>query len=130
MFQTSVSAAMMEKSLSGLWQRQQLIAHNIANEDTPGFKAKRLAFEDALRREINSASRVTAISRQKMIERVEGVSPKVYEDKATATRTDGNNVDKLNEQIEQARVQIQYNALQRKINAHYSTLKYAINGGR
>ena len=33
--------------------RQKIIASNIANADTPGYKAKRLEFEQALARAIN-----------------------------------------------------------------------------
>jgi flagellar basal-body rod protein FlgB len=121
---------MLEKSLSALWQKQQLITNNIANEDTPGYKAKRMEFENLLRKEMDGMARVSAVSRKEQLARIEDVSPQIYDDEATEVRADGNNVNIHNEQIELARAQIQYDALQRKISGHYSTLKYAISGGR
>ena len=130
MFQNSLSVAMMEKSASALWRRQQVILHNVANEDTPGYKAKRLEFESALRRELHAGTpRVSAISGS-ALQRVERQAPIVYEDNSTIGRADGNNVNILNEQIEMARTQIQYNALLQRISGHYATLKYVISGGR
>ncbi len=37
-----------EKALDGIVLRQQVISHNIANQNTPGYHAKRVAFESAL----------------------------------------------------------------------------------
>jgi flagellar basal-body rod protein FlgB len=40
---------LMQKSLDVSWMRNEVIAHNIANVDTPGFKSRGLAFEDEFR---------------------------------------------------------------------------------
>ena len=40
-------------SLNLRQMRQEVIASNIANADTPGYKAKRLDFEEALQRAID-----------------------------------------------------------------------------
>lgn len=131
MFTESVSSAALEKALSATWQKAQLINNNIANEDTPGYKAKRMEFESYLRKELdNSSMRVSAMSRSARIDRINSIRPLVYRDESTEGRIDGNNVDIVTEQIELARTQIQYQALRDKINGHYQTLKYAISGGR
>lgn len=131
MFLQSVSDAAMEKSLSALWQRAQLITHNIANEDTPGYKAKRLSFEQTLSAEIRAVRNARGTQgREQAIQRLNNVAPRVYEDTGTIGRADGNNVDVTAEQIEMARVQLQYQALSQKLSGRYSTLKYAISGGR
>ena len=39
------SISMAEKSLDFLWAKQQIISYNIANVDTPGYKAKYVTFE-------------------------------------------------------------------------------------
>lgn len=128
MFNTSLSAAMMEKSLSALWKRNQVTMHNIANEDTPGYKAKRVEFESLLNREMNAMTNVTTFGKRNTIARVNSVEPIVYDDRSTVGRADGNNVDIDAENIELARIQIQYNALAQKITGHYNNLRYAFTG--
>ena len=132
-FADSISSAALEKALSANWQKAQLISNNIANEDTPGYKARRMEFESYLRRELQNQSsnmRVTAMTKRQKISRISTLRPYVYQDKSTVGRADGNNVNLDSEQMELARVQIQYQALRDKINSHYQALKYAISGGR
>lgn len=124
----SVSNAMVEKSADAAWQRMQVITHNIANEDTPGYKAKRLEFESLLRKEIGARTNVTALNSHGTIAEINGVRPRVYQDTGTVGRADGNNVDIDSENMEFAKVQIQYDAIIKKISGHYSTLKYVITG--
>jgi flagellar basal-body rod protein FlgB len=79
----------LRAALSGLAARQRTIANNVANVDTPNFKASEVRFEDALK---------TAISRGRP-----GSSPdqatlnaaasRTSHSDATSTRADGNNVD-------------------------------------
>ncbi|WP_439593556.1 flagellar basal body rod protein FlgB [Microbacterium sp.] len=45
----SVTATALSSALDGLSLRQRAIADNIANINTPGYHAKRVQFEDALR---------------------------------------------------------------------------------
>lgn len=132
MFTQSVSSAALEKALSATWQRRNVITHNIANEDTPGYKAQRLDFEGVLAGEVNNLRRGRAGVgvKEAGIKRLETIQPKVYEDTSTVGRADGNNVDILAEQIELARVEYQYQALSQRVGSHYSTLQYAISGGR
>ena len=44
----SKSLGMMRASLQGLSVQQEVILHNLANLDTPGYKAKYVSFEDTL----------------------------------------------------------------------------------
>lgn len=128
-FETTKSAA-MERALSGVWQRAQAIATNIANEDTPGYKGKKIAFEGMLQQELRSAEKTKTLTRSEKVERVNLTQPQMYNDPTLSVRADGNNVNLDNEHIELARAQMQYQALREKINGHYSQLKYAISGGR
>lgn len=130
MFLQSVSTAAMEKATSALWQRMQMISTNIANQDTPGYKAKRLDFESVLQSELSTVKNSQSISRQQAVDRIAAVTPQVYDETRTVTRADGNNVDILAEQAELARAQFQYQALTQKVSGYYATLKYAISGGR
>lgn len=48
----SVSSLALRSALDGLALRQRVTANNIANVNTPGFHAQRVAFEDALARSV------------------------------------------------------------------------------
>ncbi|MDR2909169.1 MAG: flagellar basal body rod protein FlgB [Oscillospiraceae bacterium] len=130
MFTQSVSSAALEKAMSATWQKAELITHNIANEDTPGYKAKRLEFESLLGAAMESNMRATAFDKTSRISRINNLQPVVYSDDSHEVRIDGNNVDIDSEQMELARTQIQYQALRDRVSGHYSLLKYAISGGR
>ena len=45
-----------EQGLSVLWQKQQIIAQNIANQDTPGYNCKYLDFYAVLKERMESTS--------------------------------------------------------------------------
>lgn len=128
-FETTQSAA-MERSFSAIWQRAQLITNNIANEDTPGYKSKKLAFEGILSHELRAVSNSRGMTRSQKVAAISDTKTTVFDDPLLAVRADGNNVNLDNEHIELARVQLQYQALKEKINGHYSQLKYVISGGR
>jgi flagellar basal-body rod protein FlgB len=128
-FDTPKSAA-MERSLSALWQRTQMIATNLANADTPGYKGKKIAFEGMLQNELRAAEKAHGMTRSEKVSRISSSQVKMFNDPSLSVRADGNNVNLDNEQIEIARTQLQYQALKEKINGHYTSLKYAISGGR
>lgn len=74
----SVTTLALTSALDGLSQRQRAIADNIANVNTPDYKAKVVSFEDKLRDSVAAGSgRVTATM-------TESLNP---------TRLDGNNVN-------------------------------------
>ncbi|MEM9131545.1 MAG: flagellar biosynthesis protein FlgB [Actinomycetota bacterium] len=70
-------------ALRGLEVQRQAYEHNIANVETPGFKARRVSFEDSLR---------AAIDRQDL----RGFSPTTSLS-TEPTRIDGSNVDLADE---------------------------------
>jgi flagellar basal-body rod protein FlgB len=63
-------------------QRQQVHAGNLANQNTPGYKARALAFEDAFN---------AALDEQGM-DRAMAVESRIYEPRATPMDVDGNDV--------------------------------------
>lgn len=62
--------------------RQQVHAGNLANQNTPGYKAKAVAFEDAFNEALDSQG----------LDRAMGVGPQVYQANATPSDPDGNDV--------------------------------------
>ena len=48
--------SVMNKTLDGLWARNEVISHNIANFETPNYKRKTIDFETSLQKAINEVS--------------------------------------------------------------------------
>ena len=128
----SITSAILQKALDGTWQRQRAIANNIANHETPGYKAVKVSFEDSLNREIQMLEDKEP-SKEQIAEDMGAIRDSeisVYSDDSTAQRADRNNVDLDLENIEMAKAQIQYEYLTRSMTDMYSRLRYAVSGGR
>lgn len=128
----SVTSAMLQKALDGVWQRQRAIANNIANHETPGYKAIKVDFEASLEQEIRKLEN-SIPAKEKMAETMEALKKSdinVYSDYSTSNRADGNNVDTDLENIEMARNQIQYQYLTRSMTDMFARLRYAISEGK
>jgi flagellar basal-body rod protein FlgB len=63
--------------------RQKVIAQNIANVNTPGYRHMEVSFEDTFNRLINQHNAAAAVK----------VEPRIVEGSGGAERVDGNNVD-------------------------------------
>jgi flagellar basal-body rod protein FlgB len=124
----------LQKGINASWLRNEVISNNIANVDTPGFKASRVQFEEILSETVEAdgelemavtdeghipGSGASAFSR---------VEPEVFTDETTSTRLDGNNVNIENEMVELAKNSIEYYATVSKINSEFRKLNTAING--
>lgn len=124
-----------EKSLDATWLRNEIIAQNIANSDTPGYKKRKVDFEKYLDNAIdkNGFKGNTTDGRHIPIGKadVDKVKIKVRQEyKNLSTRLDGNNVDVEIEMAELAKNTIRYNTLIQSVNKGYSMLKSAIREGR
>ena len=62
--------------------RQQVHAGNLANQNTPGFKARAVAFEDAFNEALDEQG----------VDKAMSVGTEVYEPRATPVDIDGNDV--------------------------------------
>ncbi len=104
-------------ALDALWAKQKVISDNIANYETPGYKAKTVNFEQTLGNiMIGDDQDTTATATITIDER----------DNDTI-RVDGNNVDMEQEQLELWKTYAQYNYLVNKISGDFTNLRYVIN---
>jgi len=115
--------------------RQELMASNIANADTPGYKAKRLDFEEALARAIDVDNELAMQSNDKNHFDVgnggfNNLEPHVYEDPNGVVSENGNTVERDKELAEMAENQIMYNAAVQLLNKKLGMMKYAIGADR
>lgn len=111
MFFDSKSFAVMRGGLEGLALQQQTILHNLANLDTPGYKAKSVSFDNVLK---DSKNRYD-------------LKAYVYTDDATSIRPDGNNVDADTESLKLYQNYVQQLYLYQKISGQFSNLRYVMN---
>lgn len=116
----------LEKAADASWARYNVIANNIANKDTPGYKRKDINFEDYLLEELTSGS--TQSVRQKIADvDLANLNPTTYTDYSELSyRLDGNNVDIDTENVELASTQIKYNALIDSVTHEFNMFRAAM----
>ena len=124
---------LLQKGLQAAELRHDVIANNIANVDTPGYKASHVEFEAYMQDALESGEFQGKMTRVGHIaigaqNNALNVQPAVISDTSTTMRMDGNNVDIDREMSELARNQIYYDTLVRKISGELNRLKLAIEG--
>ena len=138
------TAKALRTALTGLQMRQQAIANNIANVDTPGYKAQAVSFEDALKAQLAGPPRPQTqvlslgldttndkhIALQPVVKTTYDAKPVTQLSTDGTIRNDGNNVDVEREMTKLAETQITYNALGQMTNSELGILRSAINEGR
>lgn len=128
------TADTLQKGLSAAWTRNNVIQHNIANVETPGYKAYDYDFEAVFASSLTDTSGLkTKTSREGHIifGRNSGNGLGIVQDKTESMRMDGNNVDIENENAKLAQNTIYQNAVLLKLNGELARLNMAITeGGR
>jgi flagellar basal-body rod protein FlgB len=119
------SISMAEKSLDYLWAKQTTTLNNIANGETPGYKAKYVKFEDEFRNRLSAARKSTSGDIGNIIN---GSRYYVRDTKEESARLDGNNVNVDVENVELARTTLQYQYELNSLNSDISRLRTIIKG--
>lgn len=118
----------LEKGLDASWLRGQVIANNIANVQTVGFKTSSVEFESIFQDALDDAG-YTADKDLNSISSLGNVEPIVTQDTDTSMRSDGNNVDIEAENASLAKNTIYYNTLLQKLNSELEKINTAIHEG-
>ena len=142
-FLTSNSQLLLEKSMGYLWTKQAAILDNIANAETPNYKAKVVTFEESLRsklearlaaaqasalRGVNGAAKTPRRAAVSSIRRIiEDAEPYVFEAQEQ-TRMDDNGVNTTDQMVELIRNAYQQQYVYQAISKHYSILQTAVRG--
>jgi flagellar basal-body rod protein FlgB len=116
------------KAADGAWARNEAIANNIANVDTPGYKRQDVSFEEQLQHALK-ASKYPSLD-SKVAEanlHLNRLNPRTYTDIPNwSYRMDKNNVDIDTENVELASNQIKYNGITNSIDSEFANLKLVI----
>lgn len=110
LFDDRISKAMYS-GMDALWLKQKVISNNIANYDTPNYKAKTVDFQELIDRKMNEAGK----------ERVTyNYVATISTDNNSVMKIDGSNVDIEKEELELWRTYAQYSYLQQKIKSEFT----------
>lgn len=81
------------KALDLTWKRNETIASNVANAETPGYRAADLSFGHELEKAFEKQSSPLTLTNTKHIDTVSQSGAHLIPDLSGATKADGNNVD-------------------------------------
>ena len=123
-------------SLTQRATRQKVITANIANAETPGFRALGYDFEAQLQAVAGQEGELAATTsdprhlRNPWSSADGSMRPDVYIRPTESIGQDGNTVDVDKEMADLAQNEILYRSAVEIINRKLATVRYAINGGR
>jgi len=117
-----------QKALDVSWAKQKLTLDNIANVDTPGYKAKYALFEDELRSKLSLLNKKGRSNIGDIRDAINGSQMRVRQSTEESIRADGNNVNLDVEQTEIVRNTYQYQFALNQINDEFTRLRTAIEG--
>lgn len=128
---SSPQETVLEQALGAAALRHKVIANNVANVNTPGFKKSDVVFEDKLAAALSGNTLPMARTHANHLRGRQGdaFTPSVVTDTKTSLRTDGNNVDIDAEMANVAKNTIYYDAVAKQLGRYFSNLKSAIRGG-
>ena len=126
-FLSSNSQLLLEKSMGFLWTKQAAILDNIANAETPNYKAKVVTFEDSIRQKLEQAAGRPQGAGKAVREVLEDSELNLFEAQEQ-TRMDDNGVNVTTEMTEMIRNAYQQQYVYSAINKQLSLLRMAIKG--
>jgi flagellar basal-body rod protein FlgB len=110
------TVGLLEKALNIRAFYQKVLASNVANVETPGYREKRVDFLKELDR--------SGAGNSSSVEVVEAESPE------GANTVDGNSVNMEDQIVKMTENTLMYNSFVQLIGKKFSMMKYVINEGR
>ena len=127
----------LPRAMTAATIRQEVVANNIANVNTPNYRKSSVEFEELLARELYGEE---PDGKLKMVRTHDKhlphtplkfhAEPTIIQDNTTIMRTDDNNVDIDIEMATLSKNQLYYNAMATELGGHVTRLKNAITSGQ
>lgn len=119
-------------SLNFRQMRQEILAANVANAETPGYKSKVVDFEAALQRALDVDGNLEMLTSDSEHFDVgnggfDNLQPEIYDDPNGIVSEDGNTVDKEAELAKMAENKILFDASVQLLNKKLGMIKYVIS---
>ncbi len=121
----------MGNYMTRLSRRQQIVASNLANIDTPGFRVQDVSFHATMQELLQPNAlplRVTRIEHEAVNNMV--FEPDAFEVAGQPVRADRNNVDLDRELLKLSETSFGYSVIAQLLRGKFRTLASAINEGR
>ncbi len=114
----------LERGLAYANRRHEVLVQNIANLETPGFKAKDLLFEDALNPAATAGGLPVPLSRDDR----GGRMPRLVQSNDSKPTADGNDVNIDRQMARLSENTLYHHALVQILSGQFNALKQAISG--
>jgi flagellar basal-body rod protein FlgB len=122
----------LQSALDASSLRQQAISNNISNAETPGYKAKKVVFEDILKKHLSNQTEFAGNrtdARHVMIGKMVQIpTATTVENTETIMQNSGNNVDIDQEMTAMGKNSLWYYTLTQQLNSEFQHLSIAIKG--
>ncbi|MFJ7970792.1 flagellar basal body rod protein FlgB [Psychrobacillus sp. NPDC096389] len=119
----------LERGLDFSAAKQKTIAQNIANVDTPNYKARSVSFNEFLTDAKKTTIAAHRTDQKHMIFGTQTSTSGVFDYQNFRYSNNGNGVDMDKEQANLATNQLYYNALVDRVSGKLNTLQTVIKGG-
>lgn len=120
--------AIMQRALDGAWARHELLANNVANAETPGYKRLDYDFRSQLQKELSRVASPTMTNSRHLSASTSQRT--FFEQDLSSITADGNSVDIDKEMGEVATNALYYEAVSRQLASYMGLLRKAITEGR
>ena len=125
----------MGQYLTRLSKRQQVVSSNIANIDTPGYRAKDISFHATMEELLSSAGALPMQATRPEHDRMDRLrfaplEPEVFEVEGLPERADKNNVDIDKEMMKLGETSFGYSLMTQLLRSKFRTISSSINEGR
>lgn len=114
----------IQKNMDVAAYKRNVISDNVANYNTPGFKAEKVSFDQMFAE--RSGLSMKGTDGKHLSGSTNPTEPTVYQDTATSERLDGNNVDLNVEMIDTIKNNSYYTKAVQAINKEFYLQKTAI----
>ena len=128
MITNDTTYSFIKQGLDASSLRSKVIANNISNINTAGYKKFKVTFEENLKSDGKLDVNKTRNKHMDINNSQSTIS--VVKDESSSMREDGNNVDLDLEKVNQAANTLMYNALITQANNKLNQSNYVISGGR
>jgi len=111
---SDITTQALQYAIDGLSLRQQAIAGNLANAQTPNYQAKQVDFEQSLAQAMSTGD--------------VGLAAPTVTTSSAPSDASGNNVDPSNEIVGMQETTLRYQAMVDSLNAKFRMLRGAMGG--
>lgn len=120
-----------EAYMSRLVQRQQIVASNLANIDTPGYKTKDISFYATMQELLGNDAETLQTSRDEHAGARMLITPRaqVFDVQGLTSRADQNNVDLDGELLKLSQTSFGYSLMSQIVRGKLRTIASSIAGG-